>query len=71
MFEPSSTPRVFGLPPGGLGIARDVLRRYGNMSAATVLFVLDTALRQGMSGRQMMSAMGPGFTASFALLETS
>jgi alkylresorcinol/alkylpyrone synthase len=39
------------------------------MSAATVLFVLDAAMRQGLDGRQLMSAMGPGFTASFALLD--
>jgi alkylresorcinol/alkylpyrone synthase len=64
---------VFGLPCGGLGRSRDVLRRYGNMSAATALFVLDAAMRQpgGLSGRGLMSAMGPGFTASFALLEAS
>jgi alkylresorcinol/alkylpyrone synthase len=60
---------VFGLAAGGLAAARAVLRRYGNMSAATVLFVLDAAMRQGLDGRQLMSAMGPGFTASFALLD--
>ena len=62
---------VFGLPPGGLAVARGVLRRYGNMSAATVLFVLDAVIKGegGLRGRQLMTAMGPGFTASFALLE--
>lgn len=62
---------VFGLPPGGLVTSRAVLRRYGNMSAATVLFVLDAAMRSpdGLAGRHLMSAMGPGFTASFVLLE--
>jgi alkylresorcinol/alkylpyrone synthase len=64
---------VFGLPGGGLAVSRDILRRYGNMSAATVLFVLDAVLRGagGLVGRQLMSAMGPGFTASFALLDGS
>ena len=41
---------------------------------ATVLFVLDAVMkgqRGGLSGRQLMTAMGPGFTASFALLEAS
>lgn len=61
---------VFGVQPGGLVAARDVLRRYGNMSAATVLFVLDAVMERGLIGSQLMSAMGPGFTASFALLDT-
>ena len=64
---------VFRLPAGGLAVPRDILRRYGNMSAATVLFVLDAVLRGagGLTGRHLMSAMGPGFTASFALLDGS
>jgi len=61
---------VFGLAPGGMADAREVLRAYGNMSAATVLFVLDRALRRGVRGRQLLSSLGPGFTAAFALLET-
>jgi alkylresorcinol/alkylpyrone synthase len=60
---------VFGLPPGGMTEARAVLRNYGNMSAVTVLFVLARALRQGLHGRQLVSALGPGFTAAFLLLE--
>ena len=32
---------AFSLAPGALGLARATLRDYGNMSAATVLFVLD------------------------------
>ncbi len=60
---------VYGLPPGELVIARDILRRFGNMSAATAMFVLAETMREGMAGNWLMSAMGPGFTASFALLE--
>lgn len=62
---------AFALPAGGLVLSRDILRRFGNMSAATVLFVLDAAMAApgGLAGRQLMSAMGPGFTATFALLE--
>lgn len=56
------------LPTGGLDPERDVLRRYGNMSAATILFVLRDALLAGRQGRQMMTGLGPGFTAGFALL---
>ncbi|MGB0572215.1 MAG: 3-oxoacyl-[acyl-carrier-protein] synthase III C-terminal domain-containing protein [Alphaproteobacteria bacterium] len=59
---------VFVLPKGDLVITRDILRRFGNMSAATVMFVLAETLREGLPGNWLMSAMGPGFTASFALL---
>lgn len=58
------------LPPDSLSDARAVLRDYGNMSAATVLFVLDRALRRGLTGRSVATALGPGFTAGFALLES-
>ena len=60
---------VFGLAPGGMTDSREVLRAYGNMSAATVLFVLDRALRRGVRGRQLLSSLGPGFTAAFAILD--
>lgn len=63
---------AFGLPHGALAHARATLRDYGNMSAVTVLFVLDRMLAaKARPGRYLMSALGPGFTASFALLETS
>jgi len=60
---------VFALAPGGLVTARAVMRDFGNMSAATALFVLDRTLAEGAAGRLLMSALGPGFTASFALLD--
>ena len=60
---------VFGLLPGALVHARDVLRRYGNMSAATVLFVLEQTLAD-QKGKFLMSSLGPGFTAGFMTLET-
>jgi len=61
--------KAFGLPPGGMPVAREVLRNYGNMSAVTVLFVLERVLKGGAKGRHLMSALGPGFTAAFALLD--
>ncbi|MBM3516610.1 MAG: type III polyketide synthase [Alphaproteobacteria bacterium] len=61
---------VLGLPAGGLAEARWVLRRYGNMSAATVLFVLETALTKGRRGRHLLSSLGPGFTLAMLLLDT-
>jgi alkylresorcinol/alkylpyrone synthase len=56
---------VFGLPQGALACERQVLRQFGNMSAPTVLFVFERALASGMAGRGFLSALGPGFTASF------
>jgi alkylresorcinol/alkylpyrone synthase len=43
--------------------ARSVLREFGNMSAPTVLFVLDRL--KPWHGRILMTALGPGFTAGF------
>jgi alkylresorcinol/alkylpyrone synthase len=60
---------AFELPQGALGAARDVLRHYGNMSSVTVLFVLRQMLRENARGRLLLTALGPGFTAGFQLLE--
>ena len=57
------------MPPGGMTIARDVLRDYGNMSAATVLFVLERTLARRQPGRYLMSALGPGFSAGFQMID--
>jgi alkylresorcinol/alkylpyrone synthase len=54
---------TLGLPPGGLEDSRAVLSEYGNMSAATALFVLERM--QNRWDRVLMSALGPGFTAGF------
>ncbi|HKE36416.1 MAG TPA: 3-oxoacyl-[acyl-carrier-protein] synthase III C-terminal domain-containing protein, partial [Candidatus Baltobacteraceae bacterium] len=64
---------AYELSPGALTESRDVLRDYGNMSAATVMFVLERALNNGAShwNRALVSALGPGFTAGFTLLENS
>jgi alkylresorcinol/alkylpyrone synthase len=60
---------AFDLSRGALGHARATLRDYGNMSAATVLFVLKRVLQSGAHGRMLMSALGPGFTAGFQLID--
>ncbi len=59
---------VFRLGAGRMTHSRRVLRDYGNMSAATILFVLDHALRAGKGGRALLSALGPGFTAAMLVL---
>ena len=62
---------IFALPPGGLRAARDVLRTHGNMSAVTVLFVLRRTLQEADAAtrRHLLTSLGPGFTAAFAVLE--
>lgn len=59
---------ALGLAPGGLAVARGVLADYGNMSAVTVLFVLARLIAAGATGRMLLIALGPGFTAGFLLL---
>jgi alkylresorcinol/alkylpyrone synthase len=46
-----------------------VLRDYGNMSSATVLFILKRAMEAGDRGRQLMAGFGPGFSAYFVIAE--
>ncbi|MEM7121293.1 MAG: 3-oxoacyl-[acyl-carrier-protein] synthase III C-terminal domain-containing protein [Pseudomonadota bacterium] len=59
------------LGPDALALSRETLRDYGNMSAATVLFVLARALDQGKPGRCLLSSLGPGFSAGFLTLDAA
>jgi len=59
------------LNQGELNIEREVLRDYGNMSAPTVLFVLERLLERGLPDRVLMTAFGPGFTCAGLLLEAA
>jgi alkylresorcinol/alkylpyrone synthase len=59
------------LDQGVLDHERAVLRECGNMSAPTALFVLERALRRGLPSRSLLTALGPGFTASCVTLETA
>ena len=63
-----SIERAFELGQGYLDHERAVLADCGNMSAPTVLFVLERALAAGLRGRAALLALGPGFTASFLTL---
>ncbi len=62
---------AFDIPSQGLEDARSILREFGNISAATVLFVLERCLAQSPPGRRLLSALGPGFTAGFAILDSA
>jgi alkylresorcinol/alkylpyrone synthase len=59
------------LTPEQTAASRTVLRRYGNMSSATILFVLEETLRAAtpVPGEWgLMIGLGPGFAAEGALL---
>jgi predicted naringenin-chalcone synthase len=54
-----------------LAFSRTVLRNYGNLSSATVLFVLNQVMTSGLpkpGDLGIMAALGPGFAAEGALL---
>jgi alkylresorcinol/alkylpyrone synthase len=55
---------ALALASGALDHEREVLRLHGNMSAPTVLFVLDRLRQQGLPALSVLCALGPGFTAS-------
>jgi alkylresorcinol/alkylpyrone synthase len=59
------------LNQGELNLEREVLRDYGNMSAPTVLFVLEQLLARGLPDRVLMTAFGPGFTCAGLMLEAA
>lgn len=75
VFHPGGTKVVealentLELQSGTLDCEREVLKNHGNMSAPTALFVLDKVINKGTTGKMMMGALGPGFTASFMPLE--
>jgi predicted naringenin-chalcone synthase len=67
---------ALGLEPGKLAASRTVLREYGNMLSATVIFVLDEQRRQmeedgeeGVWG--VMMGFGPGFTIETMVLHAA
>jgi alkylresorcinol/alkylpyrone synthase len=61
--------RALSLEQGALDHERTVLADYGNMSAPTALFVLERLIRSGLPSRTLLTAMGPGFTASCVSLK--
>jgi predicted naringenin-chalcone synthase len=56
------------LPQGALAESRAVLSDYGNMSSATIMFVLDRMIRAGNAGaRGCAMGFGPGLVAETML----
>ena len=63
---------VFGLDDRALSNARETMRRYGNQSSASVLFMLNDLVesrRPGHGDTGLMMALGPGFAAEMLTLE--
>ena len=62
---------AFVLPAKALSASRDILRRFGNMSSATVMFVLETMLHapKGTTGCAM--SFGPGLMAETMLFHAA
>jgi alkylresorcinol/alkylpyrone synthase len=59
------------LEQGALDHERAVLAAHGNMSAPTVLFVLDRLAAGGLPPRTVMTALGPGFTCGCVSLRSA
>jgi alkylresorcinol/alkylpyrone synthase len=59
------------LNQGELNLEREVLNDYGNMSAPTVMFVLERLIERGLPEKVLMTAFGPGFTCAGLLLEAA
>ena len=60
-----------GLEPEALAVTRNVLRTCGNMSSATIFFVVEQALRDAplAAGEYaVLAVFGPGFSAELALI---
>jgi alkylresorcinol/alkylpyrone synthase len=55
---------TLALDQGTLEHERQVIADYGNMSSPTVLFILERARAKGLPARSLLTALGPGFTAS-------
>jgi predicted naringenin-chalcone synthase len=51
-----------------LQVSRDVLSQYGNMSSATVFFILESLLARSATAPCVMLGFGPGLVAEAALL---
>ena len=61
-----------GLTDQQISYSLDVLSNYGNMSSATVLFVLDRIIQMGSSRTGdygVMMAFGPGLTMEASLMQ--
>jgi alpha-pyrone synthase len=67
-----SVEKGLSLRADALDCSRDILARYGNMSSATVMFVLQQILEQAQAGQQGCAmSFGPGLTAETMLFHAA
>jgi alkylresorcinol/alkylpyrone synthase len=67
-----ATADALELPKGALDASWQCLRRIGNLSSASVLFVLNEFIRSRRpepSSYSILAAMGPGFCSELVLLQ--
>ncbi len=57
------------MPPDALATSRATLRDYGNMSSATVLFIMQKLLARGAQAPCVAIGFGPGLNVEVALFE--
>jgi alpha-pyrone synthase len=67
-----SVEKGLGLAEDALSNSRDILARFGNMSSATVMFVLERVIQNCRSGQQGCAmSFGPGVTAETMLFHAA
>ena len=60
---------ALGIPTEAVEVSREVLRDYGNLSSATLVFVLERLIRREAPRPCVALAFGPGLTIEAALFE--
>jgi alkylresorcinol/alkylpyrone synthase len=63
---------AFGLEERAVAVARESMRRYGNLSSASVLFMLSDVMSNGkprVGETGVMLALGPGFACEMLVLQ--
>lgn len=61
---------ALSINPDLLKNSREILRKYGNMSSVSVLYVLEKFMSEGFDeGYGLMISLGPGFSSEMALLK--
>lgn len=66
-----SVVNALGLPAGAGDASRAILHDFGNMSSATLLFILERLVRGGAVGPVVALAFGPGLSAEMLLISAS
>jgi alpha-pyrone synthase len=67
-----SVEKGFSLGADALACSRDILARYGNMSSASVMFVLQRIMERAKAGQQGCAmSFGPGLTAETMLFHAA